>query len=277
MSKVDRDALLLRYFERKSARAMAQTLGISDEAAQKRVNRAVERLREFFAKRGLTVGASGLVVVIAANAVQAAPVSLAVTISTAAACAETVSVTSVLTKGILLMTTTKQKLALVLAIALLTLFGGTVLLFLNRTRPAPHLAVVPVERLKAGFEFRWIAVEGDINSPTDVLPGAGTDMNQLEFRVLKDVVLDGKDVMSAGFGNDQAGKRELVLDLTAEGARKLAQSTAGNIGRQLAIVWNDRVIYAPRIRSSIPGPRVNITGMFSDAEAQTLLNALKHR
>ncbi|MCI0541452.1 MAG: hypothetical protein L0Z50_40145 [Verrucomicrobiales bacterium] len=274
---MDRDALLLRYFERKSARAMAQTLGISDEAAQKRVNRAVERLREFFAKRGLTVGASGLVVVIAANAVQAAPVSLAVTISTAAACAETVSVTSVLTKGILLMTTTKQKLALVLAIALLTLFGGTVLLFLNRTRPAPHLAVVPVERLKAGFEFRWIAVEGDINSPTDVLPGAGTDMNQLEFRVLKDVVLDGKDVMSAGFGNDQAGKRELVLDLTAEGARKLAQSTAGNIGRQLAIVWNDRVIYAPRIRSSIPGPRVNITGMFSDAEAQTLLNALKHR
>jgi hypothetical protein len=45
----------------------------------------VERLREFFAKRGVTVGASGLVVVISANAVQAAPVGLAVTISTAAA------------------------------------------------------------------------------------------------------------------------------------------------------------------------------------------------
>ena len=53
---------------------MAQTLGISDDAAQKRVSRAVERLREFFAKRGVTIGASGLVVVITANAVQAAPV-----------------------------------------------------------------------------------------------------------------------------------------------------------------------------------------------------------
>ena len=53
---------------------MAQTLGISEDAAQKRVSRAVERLREFFAKRGVTVGASGLVVVISANAVQAAPV-----------------------------------------------------------------------------------------------------------------------------------------------------------------------------------------------------------
>src|SRR6266496_3674193 len=83
LSEPDRDALLLRYFERKSAREMAQTFGISDEAAQKRVSRAVEHLREFFAKRGVAIGASGLVVVISANAVQAAPVGLAVTVSTA--------------------------------------------------------------------------------------------------------------------------------------------------------------------------------------------------
>jgi len=57
---------------------------VSDDAAQKRVSRAVEQLREFFAKRGVTVGASGLVVVIAANAVQAAPAGLAVAISTTA-------------------------------------------------------------------------------------------------------------------------------------------------------------------------------------------------
>ena len=85
LKEADRDALLLRYFEHKSASEMATTLGVSDQAAQKRVNRAVERLREFFAKRGLTVGASGLVVAISANSVQAAPVGLAVTISTAAA------------------------------------------------------------------------------------------------------------------------------------------------------------------------------------------------
>jgi len=87
LNEPDRDALLLRYFENKSAREMALALGISDEAAQKRVSRAVERLREFFAKRGLTVGTSGLVVVLSANAVQTAPVGLAGTISTAAALA----------------------------------------------------------------------------------------------------------------------------------------------------------------------------------------------
>jgi RNA polymerase sigma factor (sigma-70 family) len=94
LSEPDRDALFLRYFEHKSAREMAQTLGTSEDAAQKRVNRAVERLRELFAKRGVTAGASGLVIAIAANAVQAAPVGLAVTISTAAALAATTLTTT---------------------------------------------------------------------------------------------------------------------------------------------------------------------------------------
>src|SRR5262249_45379338 len=56
LTESDRDALLLRYFERKSAREMAQILGTTDVAAQKRVNRAVDRLREFFGKRGIAVG-----------------------------------------------------------------------------------------------------------------------------------------------------------------------------------------------------------------------------
>ena len=84
LDDTDHDAVLLRYFKNHDLRTVGATLGISDDAAQKRVSRAVERLREFFAKRGVTVGASGLAVVISANAVQAAPVGLALTISTAA-------------------------------------------------------------------------------------------------------------------------------------------------------------------------------------------------
>ena len=53
--------------------AVGGALGVSDVAAQKRVSRAVERLREFFAQRGVSVGASGLALVISANAVQTAP------------------------------------------------------------------------------------------------------------------------------------------------------------------------------------------------------------
>jgi RNA polymerase sigma factor (sigma-70 family) len=110
LNEGDRDALLLRYFERKSARAMAQTLGTSEDAAQKRVSRAVERLREFFIKRGITVGASGLVVVITANAVQAAPVGLAATIATAAALTGTTIATAATATKAIAMTTLQKTL-----------------------------------------------------------------------------------------------------------------------------------------------------------------------
>jgi RNA polymerase sigma factor (sigma-70 family) len=94
LDDTDRAAVLLRYFENKTLREVGQAIGTSEDAAQKRVSRAVERLREFFTKRGVTVGASGLAVVISANAVQAAPVGLAVTISAAAVLAGTAVHTS---------------------------------------------------------------------------------------------------------------------------------------------------------------------------------------
>ena len=124
LSEPDRDALLLRFFERKSAREMAQTLGISDEAAQKRVTRAVDRMREFFAKRGVTVGTSGLAVVITANAVQAAPVGLALTISTAATLAGT-ALTATITTQTTLTTMNWLNLKSITAIIAAALAAGT--------------------------------------------------------------------------------------------------------------------------------------------------------
>lgn len=79
----DRDAVVLRYFHKKSAAEIATILGVSDDAAQKRVSRAVEKLREVFAKNKITIGAGSLGILISANAVQAAPVGLATKISAA--------------------------------------------------------------------------------------------------------------------------------------------------------------------------------------------------
>jgi RNA polymerase sigma factor (sigma-70 family) len=72
----DRAALLLRYFQNKSLREVGQSLGLSEDGAQKRVSRATDRLRHFLSKRGVTVGTSGLALALAANAVQSAPVGL---------------------------------------------------------------------------------------------------------------------------------------------------------------------------------------------------------
>jgi RNA polymerase sigma factor (sigma-70 family) len=118
LDDTDRAAALLRYFENKSLREVGATLGTSDDAAQKRVSRAVERLREFFAKRGVTVGASGLVVLISANAVQSAPAGLAVTISTAVVLAGTTLATTATATAIkTIAMTTLQKTLITATIA----------------------------------------------------------------------------------------------------------------------------------------------------------------
>jgi RNA polymerase sigma factor (sigma-70 family) len=119
LDEADRDALMLRYFERKSAQQMAEVLGISAEAAQKRVNRAVERLRELFAKRGVAVGTGGLAAVVSANAVQSAPAGLAATISSAAAGMAISTSTIITTTKVIAMTTLQKAIvtAIVAAVA----------------------------------------------------------------------------------------------------------------------------------------------------------------
>ena len=109
LSDTDRDALFLRYFQSKSARDMAAALGVTDDAAQKRVNRAVERLRQLFAKRGVAVGASSLAIAISANAVQSAPAGLAITISAAATLVGTTFVTTTATATKVIAMTAFQK------------------------------------------------------------------------------------------------------------------------------------------------------------------------
>ncbi|HLX68633.1 MAG TPA: sigma-70 family RNA polymerase sigma factor [Verrucomicrobiae bacterium] len=120
LEETDRAAVLLRYFDNKSLREVGQALGTSDDAAQKRVSRAVERLREFFSQRGISIGAAALIVVISANAVHAAPAGLAAAISTATVFAATTVQTSTAiaaTKAIAM--TTLQKVIVTSAIAVL--------------------------------------------------------------------------------------------------------------------------------------------------------------
>ncbi|HEY5232163.1 MAG TPA: sigma-70 family RNA polymerase sigma factor [Verrucomicrobiae bacterium] len=118
LDETDRSAILLRYFENKNLREVGASLNISDDAAQKRVSRAVERLREFFSKQKITVGASGLAVLISANAVQAAPVGLTSAISTAVLAGAAATSTATITTKIIIMTTLQKTLVAASCIAL---------------------------------------------------------------------------------------------------------------------------------------------------------------
>lgn len=77
LSDADRAALVLRYYEQRPLDEVGAALGVGADAAQKRVSRALEKLRKLFAKRGVKSTAALIASAIAANAVQAAPVGLA--------------------------------------------------------------------------------------------------------------------------------------------------------------------------------------------------------
>lgn len=69
----DRLTILLRFFQRKPIREVGAALGVSEAAAKMRVARSVERLRQFFARRGVTCSASGLALLLAERSIEAAP------------------------------------------------------------------------------------------------------------------------------------------------------------------------------------------------------------
>ncbi len=77
LTAADQKAVLLRYFKNQSHQEVGTALGLSEEAARKRVERALEKLRGQFAQRGVTATGALLAGAMAANSVQAAPTGLA--------------------------------------------------------------------------------------------------------------------------------------------------------------------------------------------------------
>ncbi len=84
LGETDHNAIVLRFFEGKSMSEVGAALGASEDAAKKRVNRAVEKLRGFFTKRGVTLPATVLTAEISTYSVQAAPIELVKTVTAVA-------------------------------------------------------------------------------------------------------------------------------------------------------------------------------------------------
>ena len=108
LKEPDRDVILLRYFENRPFAEIGGQLGLNENTARMRVERALEKLRDILTKRGVTTAAT-LASVISANAVQLAPAGLAATLASASLAGAGTGTTFILLK---LMTATKLKLGL---------------------------------------------------------------------------------------------------------------------------------------------------------------------
>ena len=138
LGRKDHDALVLRFFEGKNFAEVGAALGASEDTARMRVNRAVEKLRKFFTKRGVSSTPAIIAGTISANSVSAAPVGLAVKISAVAVAKGAAAGASTLTlvKGALkIMAWTKMKTAIVVGVGVLLLAGTTTVTFHEIRKP----------------------------------------------------------------------------------------------------------------------------------------------
>ena len=131
LGQKDHDAVVLRFFQNKNFAEVGAALGASEDAAKVRVHRALEKLRQFFTKRGVDSTAATIAETISAHSVQAAPVALAKTVTAVAIAKGAAASASTLTliKGALkIMAWTKAKTAIVAgAVVILAATSTTVI------------------------------------------------------------------------------------------------------------------------------------------------------
>jgi RNA polymerase sigma factor (sigma-70 family) len=83
LDEKDRLAVLLRYFKNRSLKEVGLELGLNENSARMRVERALDKLRLKLARKGVTSTAAALALALAGNAVTAAPTGFVATLTTA--------------------------------------------------------------------------------------------------------------------------------------------------------------------------------------------------
>ena len=101
-----------------------------------------------------------------------------------------------------------------------------------------------------------------------------------EIREAGSVVLEGTDVADAQGGayqKEDGSSREYVvsLKLTDEGKKKFAEATEANVGKQIAIIYDNSVLSAPTVQEAITGGQAEINGMEDVEEAQNLASYIR--
>lgn len=147
LASTERDLVLLHFFEKRTLKQLGEQLQISDDAARKRVDRAVEKLRGFFTNVGIvSIPSAALEAMLIAHVVDiAAPAHL---VAQVASNLPAISTGAISKFGVIMAATTGKKVVAVAIIAILICGSAAVVLpsILRRITPAhKSSAQVPIE------------------------------------------------------------------------------------------------------------------------------------
>jgi RNA polymerase sigma factor (sigma-70 family) len=175
----DRAALVLRYYEQLPLDEVGAAMGIGADAAQKRVTRALKKLRGLFAKRGVTLAATLIAGAISANSVQAAPVGMAATV-TAKGVAVSTSIAAIVKGTMKTMTWLKIKFAVAMSAAALLTVGTTAVVVAYGNPTNRHAKAVLTSMMNAYAELESYRSTGTTTEEIDGKTLTGEFNMQLE-------------------------------------------------------------------------------------------------
>jgi hypothetical protein len=232
LKETDREAVLLRYFENRQFAEVGAKLGLNENAARMRVERALEKLRAIFTKRGITT-ATAFASVISANAIQIAPANLAATLTTASIATAGTGTFTLLK----IMTATKLKLGIS---ALIVAGATTAFVIQHQTQ----------KKLRAGNESlhqQIVQLQTDNESFSNRLTAAGDSkklpdeqFNELlklrgEVGVLRRQASDAQEQMEAANQKAQAAEEKLATTLSVQAKFKAQEIETVNDMKMLGL------------------------------------------
>lgn len=173
----DRTALLLRYFENRPLAEVGATLGLAENSARMRVDRAIAKLRTRLAKRGISSTAAALGSTLAAQPAITSPIGLAASAATGALAAAAAA--PVVATGTFLFAMNKIAVA---AIGIAAALTATVVILNRQNETVPNLVVVsPTSGIVPPTPSATKAIAAAATSPDNQTastasgPGAATD------------------------------------------------------------------------------------------------------
>jgi RNA polymerase sigma factor (sigma-70 family) len=230
LGEMDRNAIVLRFFEVRPVSEVAAALGLEEWAVRKRLERAVEKLQKFFTKRGIAISAVTICAALSASAAQAAPpATLAVMVAATAAtkgAAATSSTLTLLKTTLKIMAWTKAKTLVTGAIVIACIATTTTLVIQHQPQlPKPQ----PVSPTETNFPKDSWVFAGYADPQSALLSSIWAQTKSDNHTFLTSLSPEAKQKRQQEFNYRMTKTGKTAAELFAEDSRNLDKTTGFRI------------------------------------------------
>jgi RNA polymerase sigma factor (sigma-70 family) len=262
LNETDRHAVVLRFFDGKSMGEVGAALGANEDAAKKRVSRALEKLQKYFARRGVRSTTDTLAQAISTHSVQAAPALLAKTVTVVAFAkgAAVSTSTLALVKATLIAMKTKTIVATIAAAAVILGIGGflagTHFLPQSKTTLASPASAAPSDTLPIKL------ANDSFKDPTGNLAATLLAGGNNSDKFLNEIDPDTRRTTNSA----PAGHIKCLVTPTSTGSADYLKSLPSAFEKGLAAARY--INYFVNQDSSLFGKRIRITGWMKTSDVR---------